>query len=130
MLKKKLGIECIENRINNCHISWFYKVPSTLTIPEGCRRIRSGIFGNCNKLKKVIIPGSVKEIGIEAFWCCRKLEKVVIPESVVEIGDVAFAGCWDAEIILRKPKNEFKYIGDCAFLNCRSVEYAKEETRS
>ena len=127
MLKKKLGIECIENRINNCHISWFYKVPSTLTIPEGCRRIRSGIFGNCNKLKKVIIPGSVKVIGEDAFWCCRKLEKVVISESVEEIYSSAFYGCAGAEIILKKPKNEFKYIGSLAFAGCRV--YVEEEAR-
>ena len=149
MLKKKLGIECIEDRINNCHISWFYKVPSTLIIPEGCRRIRSGIFGNCSKLKKVIIPGSVKEIGDSAFtWCfslkeviisegvericsgvfidCDRLEKVVIPESVVEIYSSAFYGCAGAEIILKKPKSEFKYIGSLAFADCRDV---KEEAR-
>lgn len=150
MLKKKLGAEIIEERIIECHISWFYKVPPTLIIPENVKGIRFEVFDSCKKLKKVIIPGSVKRIekyafcgciglkevvisdGVEyigntAFYGCSKLERVVVPESVVEIGKFAFAWCQEATIILRKPESEFKLIGDSAFKACK---YVKEETRN
>ena len=103
MLKKKLGIEGIE-------VSWdlflhsYYKIPTTLIIPEGCRRIRDGAFSNCEKLKKVVIPESVEKIGDYAFYCCRK-----------------------AEIILKKPESKFKEIGGEAFYGVRDV---KEEIRN
>lgn len=108
MLKKRLGIEAIEI------VDWsydfiysYYKIPSTLVIPEGCKKIGKYVFSGCLNLKKVIIPGSVDRIG-----------------------DAAFYGCEDAEVIIEKPESEFKRIGDQAFYDCKSVEYAEEETRS
>ena len=108
MLKKRLGIEAIEM------VNWdydfiynYYKIPSTLIIPEGCKKIGKYAFSGCLNLKKVIISGSVNRIGDSAFW-----------------------GCEDAEVILEKPEWEFKRIGDYAFYNCKSVEYVEEETRT
>ena len=104
MLKKKLGLEAIEE------VNWdyslvydYYKIPSTLTIPESCREINSRVF-----------------------WNCYQLKKVVIPESVEIIGDGAFYECSNAEIILKKPMRKFS-IGINAFRYCKSVEYVKEE---
>lgn len=105
MLKKRLGIEaferdwCWNNRLVN-----YFKVSLTLIIPE-----------------------SVGKIGLDAFCCCRKLKKVVIPKSVKRIEDNAFWGCDKATIILKKPRCEFKFIGECAFKLCKDV---KEKIRS
>ena len=108
MLKKRLGIEAIEI------VDWdydfiysYYKIPSTLVIPEGCKKIGKYVFYECWNLKKVVIPGSVDRIG-----------------------DAAFYGCDDAEVIIEKLESEFKRIGDQAFWECKSVKYAEEETRS
>lgn len=99
MLKKKLGLEVIEK----CWlVRYYFKIPTTLTIPEGCEKISDF-----------------------AFCGCEKLEKVEIPESVEWIGDWAFFGCTDIDIILRKPESEFKYIGRNALFSYRNV---KEET--
>ena len=65
MLKKKLGIEGIEIG----YPSYFYfKTPSTLIIPEGCREIGDDAFRKCKGLKKVVIPKSVVEIGNFYFF--------------------------------------------------------------
>jgi len=106
MLKKKLGAEIIEERIIECHISWFYKVPPTLIIPENVKGIRFEVFDSCKKLKKVIIPGSVKEID---NW--------------------AFKDCEDAEIKLDNTEKSI-VVGRCVFEGCRKVRYAEEETRN
>lgn len=132
----------------------YFKISSTLIIPEGCKRIKYSTFWKCRGLKEVIIPESVKSIGREAFMGCRELEKVVIPENVIDIGyasfsgciglkkisiprsvekigDYAFVGCLNAEITVRKPKEEFKYFGKDAFFRCKSVvEYVEEKTRN
>lgn len=67
MLKKKLGAEIIEERIIECHISWFYKVPPTLIIPENVKGIRFEVFDSCKKLKKSYNPRKCKEDWILCF---------------------------------------------------------------
>ena len=104
MLKKKLGIEAIEKDwYSDINLTDHFKIPSPLIIPE-----------------------NVERIGIDAFCCYRKLKKVVIPSSVKWIRDYAFWGCEKAVIILKKPKSEFKFIALNAFQICKDV---KEEVR-
>lgn len=104
MLKKKLGAEAIEIDQYWCVLGNYFKIPSTLIIPEVCEKI-----------------------GANAFQCCPGLKKVVIPENVEEIGRSAFICCQNATIILKKPEHEFKNIGQDAFWGCEDV---KEETRN
>lgn len=147
MLKKRLGAEAIERSWpdDDCSLEDYYKVPSTLIIPEGCVRIGHRVFTNCTSLKEVIISEGCKSIGIESFSGCRKLEKlviregvtvieisafsdckelreVIIPESVEMIGSFAFKDCWNAEIIVGKPESEFEYFGYGAFDGCKRVK--------
>ena len=96
MLKKKLGIECIErDDWAFYNIEDYFKISSTLIIPEGCKKIGDWAFEYCDRLEKVIIPESVERIGIKAFWKCR-----------------------NATVILKKPKREFKEIEEDAFFWC------------
>ena len=106
MLRKRLGLECIEMDWNNHYgnIRTYYKIPSSLIIPEGCRKI-----------------------GGYAFCCCDDLREVIIPESVEKIFGDAFCHCWKATIILKKPRSKFKEMGWNAFCNVKDV---KEEIRS
>lgn len=132
MLKKKLGIEAIERNwyweisdpfIGN--IIGFFKISSTLIIPEGCKGIGVNAFWSYDKLEKVVISKGVKWIGDCAFAGCRKLRgEVVIPKSVEKIGGNAFNVCEKATIILKKPK-KFIFIGVNAFHGVKDV---KEET--
>ena len=146
MLKKKLGIEAIER-------SWvleekdnsYFKIPSSLIIPENCVQVGCRVFTNCTSLKEVIISKGCKSIGIEAFYGCRKLEKlviregvtdiehsafsdckklreVIIPNSVEVIGSFAFKDCWNAEITVGKPESEFEYFGFGVFNGCKRVK--------
>lgn len=105
MLKKKLGINAIEMK---CDLVSYFKIPSTLVIPEGC-----------------------KWIGVHSFSGCRKLKKVIIPESVEWIASFAFRDCNNATIILKKPKSEFEYFGSWALDDCKEIiEDVKEEIRN
>lgn len=123
MLKKRLGAEAIEKEglwgVNV--IGLYYKIPSTLIIPEGCVEIGYAAFWKCIRLKKVIIPKSLKRIGDYSFRNCSGLEEVVIPENVEEIGDCAFYRCSNATIILEKLVSEFEFIESSAFYLCKNV---------
>ena len=99
MLKKKLGVEAIEEKDWSVeYMSNYYKIPSTLIIPDGCKKIEDYAFCDCWWLKKVKIPESVEIIGYAAFYNCR-----------------------NATIILKKPRS-FKVIAQTAFLRCKDVK--------
>lgn len=110
MLKKKLGIECIELDWNERFdfIYDYYKIPSTLIIPKGCEKVGRSAFEDWS-------------------GCRRRLKKVIIPESVEVIERDAFCYCSKATIILKKAESEFKEIGKSAFRECKDV---KEEIRN
>ena len=50
-------------------------------------------FSDCDALKSVSIPNSVKNIGFSAFYGCSALTSVTIPNSVENIGHWAFGDC-------------------------------------
>lgn len=130
MLKKRLGIECMERSWYCGYLIDFYKIPSTLTISNDCTWIGARVFYYCNRLKEVVISGSVESIGFSAFEGCKKLGKVEISGNVDWINSNAFRGCTKATIILKKSKSELKYVGKNAFIRCKSVEYAEEKARN
>lgn len=124
MLRKRLGIEAIEadyelgedlNFIENT-----YNLPSSLIIPEGCKRIGRNAFIQCVKLDEVIIPGSVVEIGNGSFWNCRYLKTIKILKGVKKIGDNAFWTCSKLkEVIMSEGIEE---IGISAFSWCDNLK--------
>ena len=152
MLKKRLGIEAIErNWGNRKPIPSYFKIPSSLTIPEGCENVGGCAFQDCNVLERLKIPGSVKSIGVwsflrcyglkevvisesrdyvainySAFYLCKNLEKVEIPRNVNRIGGLAFLGCEKAEIVLEINKD--RVIERDAFYSCK-CKYVEKENR-
>ena len=62
---------------------------------NGITRIPTGMFrfGNCARLKTVVIPDSVTHIDSEAFKSCAGLTDVTIPASVTSLGEGAFVCC-------------------------------------
>lgn len=64
--------------------------------------------GLTSKLKSVLLPNSIVEIGSHAFYKCGRLTFVSIPSSVKKIGDCAFAQCINMDsIIIPKTIEEF-----------------------
>ena len=56
-------------------------------------------FKNCEKLKAVNFPISLKKIGYGAFMYCTSLEDIQIPMDVTEIGQYAFSGCSALQVL-------------------------------
>lgn len=89
-----------------------------ITIPKGVKRISSYLFGPDNyeeavngfglKIKKVIIPNGVIDIGDGAFVSCENLVDITIPKTVKCIGKETFFGTkW-----LKNNTSEMIIVGD------------------
>ena len=79
-------------------------------------------FYCCDKLSKLSLPDSVREIKDHAFDQCVSLEEIEIPRQIDRIGEWAFSGCKKIR------KVHFKNcvgvsIGDGAFCGCENLEH-------
>ncbi len=50
-------------------------------------------FRNCQNLKKVTLPSSIKHVDLKAFENCVNLTEVVMPSGLVKLGSAVFSGC-------------------------------------
>lgn len=90
-----------------------------LVVPEGVENIYHRCFANCDRLKRVILPSSLKRIGKRAFYGCVSLKEVVVPESVYILDEEMFMNCTSLEhIVLPSQTTE---IFPRMFCNCRSL---------
>ena len=55
--------------------------------------VETNAFAECEKLKEVILPDSVKYMGESVFTGCTGLKKVKIPDGITEIPKIGRASC-------------------------------------
>ena len=90
---RKLGKNCFdENR-------WLSVNP--LIIPEGVTEIPTQCFQFCYKLKKVVLPSTIKTIGILAFFDSL-VDDMNFPEGLDSIGYLSMHGTRLTEVVLPK----------------------------
>lgn len=75
------------NAFANC------KKLTTVSIPDGVRKIDDAAFSGCGELTSVTMTNSVFEIGNNAFSGCAKLTDIAISDSITIIGANAFKDC-------------------------------------
>ncbi len=78
--------------------------------------IDASAFSACSRVTNVIIPDSIKFIGMYAFKECSALKDITIPDSVTSIANFAFESCTNLKNI--KIGNGIKTIGSYAFARC------------
>jgi len=101
-----------------------FSFDSNLVIPSKYKglpvtHIGDYAFNSDNKIKRVVIPDSVKIIGEHAFEGLGDTEQLILSDSLTHIGEMAFAGLIYLESI-RIP-NSVKIIDDGAFFFCWSL---------
>lgn len=88
MLTKVTSSELMDNK-------WEYNPEiESVIIEAGTCVIPDYAFVNCNRLKRVILPNSIKSIGKYAF-AGSGIEFVTLPQNVISVGEKAFSGCKD-----------------------------------
>lgn len=66
---------------------------TSYTVKEGTEVICAYAFYKANKLKEIVLPDGVTQIGLSAFENCYALEKLDLPESLTQLDSSAFWGC-------------------------------------
>ncbi len=65
----------------------------TVGLPSTLRFVGQSAFNSCKALKEVSIPEGTTTIGRRAFYACTGLRRITIPSSVTEIGEEALQKC-------------------------------------
>lgn len=96
---------------------------TSISIPEGVKKIGNYTFYNCTSLTSITIPSGVTEIEKRAFSNCTNLTSIIIPNSVHRIGEGAFANCTSlTSIALPYPASYATIsLGERAFYKCTSL---------
>lgn len=93
---------------------------SAIKVNEGVTRIAPDSFKTCPYLQSLILPRSLKSIGMNAFKDCTALSSLILPEGLEEIKQSAFANCI-ALVDLHIPSSVKTIFGN-AFYQCNSLK--------
>lgn len=97
-----------------------------VVIPKTVRSIGDSAFYGCSGLSSVTIGANVETIGKSAFMNCGTLKKITIPKKVKKIGSKAFYGCKKlTNITIKTSKLTTKTVGSKAFTKAGSKNYKK-----
>ena len=90
-----------------------------IVLPSSIRLISSMAFTDLTTLEEVVISDGVEHIDNAAFMRCKNLRRVVIPASVKRIGAGAFMDCPQLKEIVLPP--QLQAIEDELFSGCTSL---------
>lgn len=110
-------------------------------IPDGVERIAQQAFGGAMGLTGIVLPPSLREIGVDAFlWSgiaeidipegvttldsyafqyCENLQRITLPESLTTIGLGALSHCAFREVVI---PDGVTHLGDYAMDCCERLE--------
>ena len=100
-------------------------ISGTYRIRKECRFINTKAFKGCSNLEKLILPYSLKTIGVMAFVGCKKLKEIKLPKFVQKV-DGAFM-FWNGRLINESANFIYK---DNVLYNSKMtklIAYMKEE---
>ena len=109
---------------NTCTLVAYTGTATTVEIPSEYNNkpvtaIGEKAFYDCAQITKIILPDTIKEIGVEAFGYCISLTEIQIP-ACIRLREMAFVGCTSlSEITL---PNGLVSIGAFPFSQCSSLK--------
>ena len=114
-----VGSSAYSVRAANTSISGNIEIPQTYN-GKPVVVIQNSAFKDCPNVTSVLIPSSIKSIGINAFENCSNITETTIPEGVTLIGNNTFLGCEKlASVTL---PTSLENIGANAFANCSTLD--------
>ncbi len=81
-------------------VTFFPTTVERFTFGNGVQYIPHHLCNGMDKLTSVILPNSLKEIGVGAFQDCIGLTSILIPDSVSYICKDAFSGCNNLNFVI------------------------------
>ena len=92
---------------------------SSVKLGNSITELADAVFGYCESLTGIVLPQSLKRIGLRTFRYSG-LKNVVIPDSVTGIGKLAFENC--AALTSVTIGASVEEIGLTAFKGCESID--------
>ena len=89
-------------------------------IPENVIEIGDYAFNSCKYITGLVIEDGVTTIGTRAFYNCAAITNVTVPDSVTSIGAYAFSGC--KALTEATLGNGCATIPESCFANCTVLE--------
>lgn len=89
-------------------------------VSPGTEVICDKAFSHCENLAEIIIPESVKAIGIRAFEDCKSMKRFDFPSNVGIINEYCFIACRDL-MSVTFPES-LRIIEKCAFVGCKNLK--------
>ena len=83
------------------------KADASFTIPEGVEELGQGSCYSALNLTNIVLPASLKTIGIECFLQAAKIAAIHLPANVQEIGAHAMAGMTELAAITVDSGNQY-----------------------
>ena len=93
---------------------------TSVLIPEGVKKLSTGVFSGCEDLTSVELPDSVTSIGKQAFSDCVSLDRVVLPDALEKLEYGTFSGC-ESLFRITLP-DALTSIGERAFADCKKLK--------
>lgn len=109
-----------DESLNGKSVEQFKNIGTAYSIESGVTRIGEMCFSQCEDLRSIVLPDSVKEIGSMAFFKCKYLEGFSIPQGVEIIGSDAFSYCENVKYIF--VPGTVTSIGHHAFYECKAAD--------
>jgi hypothetical protein len=98
----------------------FNQYITSIVLPASLKRIGVFALSGCLKLDSLTIPPSVNSIADFAFASCRSLKSIVIPNSVSSMGNYAFGSCDSLTTVIFLPG--LSQIKEYTFAGCTSLK--------
>lgn len=113
-----VGSSAYSVRAANTSISGNIEIPQTYN-GKPVVVIQNSAFKDCSSLTSILIPNSIKSIGINAFENCSNITEITIPEGVTLIGNNTFKGC--VKLASASFPTSIESFGANAFAGCTSL---------
>ena len=113
-----VGSSAYSVRAANTSISGNIEIPQTYN-GKPVVVIQNSAFKDCSSLTSILIPNSIKSIGINAFENCSNITEITIPEGVTLIGNNTFKGC--VKLASASFSTSIESFGANAFAGCTSL---------
>ena len=93
---------------------------NSIVLPSSLKIVGIRAFSGCSKLTSIQLPEGLEEIGERAFSSCSSLTSIQLPEGIKTIGKSAFSSCYNLKSI-QLPEG-IEEIGNNAFEFCHGLE--------
>lgn len=115
-----IGQDAFRNYTSDGYIDGAPLVSVTFSEDSKVETIDDRAFACQANLQTLVLPSTLKRIGVQAFSYCKRIEIINIPTNIEEIDDAAFADCYALQSI--NIPSTIKKLGSIIFDSCSNLQ--------